>query len=127
MALVGDKVFTKLIPHEPGCALEYRQLTGKILERAQRKAQLAALELARGLDPAMFTNRDDKAEPAEKVEKTTFTSSDYDIDMVLKGVVRITGEGYPEKWGDKHCEKLDSATREFAFQTILEESVVPSS
>ena len=142
------------IPHEPGNVLVGRPLSGRQLEEAAREGTRRALALmadapasmikaqteARQEAPAgpsdddlRLTREQAEAADAGQPEGGRYSDSDYAVDVVLsRGVVGFDGPGYTSADGDGPLpidvilEDLDARTREWAYQTILSGSNVPS-
>ena len=117
--LAGRKE-TREVPHEPGATIEFRTLSGRELDEAERVSKERSMALVKGFDQAalqaMQSANKDKATETDPKDK-------YDADtLILYGVVQWS---IAEPCDAENKGNLDAQTREWCVSVIVEMNVRP--
>lgn len=112
MALVG-KTTRKTIPHEPGAWIEFRELSGREMDEADRENTKASFLLFKDIDPAAL-----KAAREGQQTAAADPRDGYDKDTLCK--YGIVAWSYEEPCLPASVEKLDAQTRDWASSVILD-------
>jgi len=129
MALVDKLERSVSIPHEEGCSMRFRPLSGREVAAAASATVEGAFLLAKkagiGLDGLMSSGSSDTPDKPTDVQPT---QANFDLEIVLKsGLISLDGPCYEGFKKSHDLKRLDKVTEDWAFTVIMGDTLVPSS
>lgn len=123
MAIITEATTRHEIPHEPGEWVALKKLTGSQMDEADQVNTANVMKRLAPIMKELDTAQAQRQADAQDKNDIKTRRSGYDPGVLIK--YALAGWSYPEEPDDNPADMLDAITRDWLWDTIIEENTRP--